>query len=683
LVDLPTGTVTFLFTDIEGSTRLWEQQPQTMQVALAHHDALLRQAIETHTGRVFKTIGDGFCAAFANPVDAVAAAIAAQRALHEEKLLLRVRIAVHTGAAEYREGDYFGPALNRVARLLSAGHGGQVLLSAATAEQLPRSLLAGSDLRSLGVHRLRDIAAREAIFQLLAPGLPTDFPPLNTLDVAFRRGIRRAAAVSGAILLVVTGLALTALNQSRRADRQRQVALEGQRTLRRYLYAAQMNVAQQAWNDGNVEQAMPLLKAQKPLPGQEDLRGFEWRYLWRLCQQHDDFYTFPGPKGAGRAVAFSPDGRLLAIASQEGVVKLWNRASRQEIGTLARLNAGAWGMAFLPNGKTLITTSFKHIVQLWDITRHQELAAGREFKGHFLSVTGSPLSTDGRTLTTQTKDHAMLWDVATRRMTVSLPWHKGWFGAAAFSPDGTAFASATHGHTVDLWAVAAKRKVATLRGHKSSIWSTAFSPDGKLLATGSDDNTVKLWDVATRQEVATLKGHRSGIYALAFSADGKLLASGSDDNTAKLWDMATRQELASFKGHAGLVGSVVFSPDNKTLATVSTDGTIKLWNAARRDTDTLRGHKSEVVSVAFSPDSKTLASAGWDTTIRLWDVAAKGEVASLHGPREQSQSVAISPDGKVLAAGGPDTAAMSIVKLWNLPSRQWVATLSHAAVGWA
>src|SRR5207247_700778 len=129
--DLPTGTITFLFTDIEGSTRLWEEQPESMELALARHDALLRAAIETNGGVVFKTIGDAFCAVFATAPQALEAALSAQQSLQRVKagvgsdLTLKVRMALHTGAAEQRDGDYFGQPLNRVSRLLAAGHGGQ------------------------------------------------------------------------------------------------------------------------------------------------------------------------------------------------------------------------------------------------------------------------------------------------------------------------------------------------------------------------------------------------------------------------------------------------------------------------------------------------------------------------------------------------------------------------------
>ena len=180
-----TSILTFLFTDIVGSTQLWEQQPETMRAALARHDAILREAIESHKGKVFKTVGDAFYSAFPNTRNALKAAIAAQRALHAEawgETVIKVRMALHTGSVETRDNDYFGPPLNRVARLLSAGHGGQILLSTATKDLLQNQLPEGVDLRDMGERRLKDLARPEHIYQLLVSDLPIDFPPLNTLE---------------------------------------------------------------------------------------------------------------------------------------------------------------------------------------------------------------------------------------------------------------------------------------------------------------------------------------------------------------------------------------------------------------------------------------------------------------------------------------------------------------------
>src|SRR5829696_2940857 len=182
----PSGTVTFLFTDIEGSTKRWQTYPEAMGAAVARHDALLRAEIERREGYVFKTVGGAFCAAFPTVPLAVAAALAAQRDLAAadwgEPGPIWVRMAVHVGAAEERAADYFGPAVNRVARLMSAGHGGQILLSLPAAELARDSLPATVQLRDLGEHRLKDLSRPEHIFQLVAVDLPADFPPLATLD---------------------------------------------------------------------------------------------------------------------------------------------------------------------------------------------------------------------------------------------------------------------------------------------------------------------------------------------------------------------------------------------------------------------------------------------------------------------------------------------------------------------
>ena len=168
----PSGVVTFLFTDVEGSTRRWEADADAMRAALAEHDAVLRNAIEAHDGFLFSHTGDGVAAAFASPRCAVDAAVVAQRDLE-----LPVRMGLATGEAELRDSDYFGTVLNRAARVMAAGHGGQILLADSTAV-----LLSGVDLVDLGPRRLRDVPMPFGIFRVQAEGLRTEFPPLRALD---------------------------------------------------------------------------------------------------------------------------------------------------------------------------------------------------------------------------------------------------------------------------------------------------------------------------------------------------------------------------------------------------------------------------------------------------------------------------------------------------------------------
>ena len=165
----PSGVVTFLFTDIEGSTRRWESDADVMGGALDAHDATLREAIESHRGWLFKHTGDGVCAVFSSPRSAVHAAVAAQRVLE-----LPVRMGLATGEAELRGDDYFGPVPNRAARVMACGHGGQILLDGQTA-----GLVSTDDLVCLGSKQLRDITTPIEIFQVRAPGLNVQFPPLQ------------------------------------------------------------------------------------------------------------------------------------------------------------------------------------------------------------------------------------------------------------------------------------------------------------------------------------------------------------------------------------------------------------------------------------------------------------------------------------------------------------------------
>src|SRR5579872_4057256 len=183
---LPTGTVTFLFSDIEGSTQRWEQHREAMKAAVARHEQLMSAAIKQHGGYVFKTVGDAFCVAFPTAPDAVRAALDAQLSLAKEDFAsidgLRVRMGLHTGYAEERNADYFGPAVNRVARLMSIGHGGQMLLSGVTRDLAHSDLPKGVTVLDLGSHRLKDLTEPEQVWQLTIEGLPTEFPSLKSLD---------------------------------------------------------------------------------------------------------------------------------------------------------------------------------------------------------------------------------------------------------------------------------------------------------------------------------------------------------------------------------------------------------------------------------------------------------------------------------------------------------------------
>ena len=190
MIELPAGTATFLFTDIEGSTQLWEKYPDEMKAALAAHDLILKEAIQSNHGHIIKTTGDGVHAVFEKAVDGVQSAIVIQRALQTSHFFgntefrLRVRMGLHTGEAELRDGDYYGQSLNRAARIMSAGHGGQILVSEVTARVAAEHLPAEIHLRDLGEYYLKGLLQPEKIHQLGAPDLQSEFPALNSVPTA-------------------------------------------------------------------------------------------------------------------------------------------------------------------------------------------------------------------------------------------------------------------------------------------------------------------------------------------------------------------------------------------------------------------------------------------------------------------------------------------------------------------
>ena len=288
--------------------------------------------------------------------------------------------------------------------------------------------------------------------------------------------------------------------------------------------------------------------------------------------------TLEGHTAPVFSVVFSPDGTRLASASQDGTVKLWDGATRENIATLKGHTDMVFSVVFSPDGTRLASASRDSTVKLWDVATKAEIAT---LEGHTWSV-----------------------------------------NSVVFSPDGTRLASASFDGTVKLWDVASRAEIATLEGHTDLVFSVVFSPDGTRLASASADDTIKLWDVASRAEIATLEGHTSSVYSVVFSPDGTRLASASRDDTVKLWDVATRENIATLEGHTSSVYSVVFSPDGTRLASASRDGTVKLWDgASRAEIATLKGHTSQVTSVVFSPDGTQLASASYDDTIKLWDVS--------------------------------------------------------------
>jgi WD40 repeat protein/transcriptional regulator with XRE-family HTH domain len=387
-----------------------------------------------------------------------------------------------------------------------------------------------------------------------------------------------------------------------------------------------------------------------------------------------------GPDGGVFSVAFSPDGKLLAAAEADGYVRLWNPVTGQAVGAPLPADTGPVGgvneVAFSPDGKLLAAVDGGGYVWLWNPATRQAVGAP------FLAVAnggvnGMTFSPDGKLLATADGDGTVrLWNPVTgQAVGAPLPADAGPDGGvngAAFSPDGKLLASADTAGYVRLWNPVTGQAVgAPLPAVTGGVYGVAFSPDGKLLATAGADGTVRLWDPATRQASrAPLPAVTGGVYGVAFSADGRLLASAGGDGTVRLWDPATRQPagvLPAETGPGSRVNGVAFSPDGKLLATANGDGTAGLWDPVTRQAS---GGFSGRNGVAFSPDGKLLAAAEADGTVRRWDLATR-QPAGPPLPADAGgivNGLTFSPDSKLLAAAEAD----GYVRLWNPATGQAV-----------
>ena len=505
-------------------------------------------------------------------------------------------------------------------------------------------------------------------------GEPIKARPVGRVEHAWRwcKRHRDVASLSAILLLVLVTVAIVApivaVHQARltRQSELRRNALQNQ--VARNLFQR----AYEEYNAGRIAEGIALLSRAYNLSGASDqAAGAENRARSSIRTLMAGWSHEGGrpivQNATVLAAAFSPDGKTILIGGHDpdSPARFWDAQTLTPIGEPLPHEQSVRAIAFSPEGRLALTGSEDGMARLWNTASRTQVGTPMQHshEGSLRQIWAVAFSRDGIVATGGRDNRARLWQAPSGDSLGEPLEHKHLVCSVAFHPDGHAVLTGSYDGTVQLWDVQSNERLgATIPVTKPPAYAARISPDGSKILTGSSEGTAQLWNSESGQLLGELIGHTNEVYAAAFSPDGRLVATGSHDNTAQLWDAETRQPMGQPMRHGGLVMSVAFSPDRHVLLTGSADRSVRLWNISDSRDRILR-HQGDIYHMVFSPDGRTVLTGGEDNTARLWDAHTARPLGKPLTHDAPVRAVAITSDGSTLV-----TASAEHVLFWSAHS---------------